>query len=555
MNQEISLESLADGPGLLPFRLGMTRLITHYHTFLQFVELKDIDDKILELKNQLLNFKRKLDNDTYMIYELQIDYLNSKIEKVNNHLYTLKPHRTRRGLIDGLGSIIKSVTGNLDNTDALQYDNAIKILQNNNYELTQEFNNHISISKEWMVQHSNILDRLVDNQVKINKTLQLILDQDAHKDSSLIKYAKFFQHLIIITENLDEIFSELTKIESILAFIHASSVHHSMISIDVLDHMIQHLITIYGKEHILQLELREYYDIIKPGYFYSGNKIVIIFKLPIFTEDRFDLYKLSMAPNRFKQTLVPPYPLIATNSKGYVYIEAECPKYRSWYLCEEKMAHQLRQTPDCIQNLITNQSIDKTCEIATVTLSRTSMEELDEKHYIISFPNATRIHTACEKENYNVLNGTYLATIPVNCFLHTAEFTIANTYNQIKGQPLKLTKLTPELDFLHENESHIYLNSIDLRRLHDLNQGIISQHTLEPQRTSPEYTLYHTTIPLYLMLLSALALIIFIIAKRREKFQCITERLPSQDKIYAIPETSDRKKQHPSIFSQINLQK
>ncbi|CAK1582402.1 unnamed protein product [Parnassius mnemosyne] len=555
MSQEITLESLDDGPGLLPFRLGATRLITHYHTFIQFVELDDINDKISQLQNQLIYFRQTLGNDTYMLYEAQIEFLFIKLSKVLNQLETLKPHRIKRGLVDGLGSIIKSVTGNLDNSDAVKYDNAIKILQQNSNVIFHEFNNHVSLSKEWMVQHSNVLEELVENQVKINETLQLILDRNSYKDSSLLKYAKFAQYLAILTENIDEIFSELTRIENIIAFIHASTLHHSMISIDVLNHMIQRLITIYGKEHVLQLELREYYDIIKPGYYYSDNRIVIIFNIPLFTKDSYNLYKLSMAPNKFKQALVPPFPLIATNRKGYVYIEAECPKFKDWYLCGETMDHQLRQVPDCIQNLLINQAIDKTCDVVTITLSRPAMEELDEKHYILSFPNATRIHYLCGKENYNILSGTYLATVPMSCSLDTPDFTITNINDVVEGQPLKIMKLTTDIEEPPKGNSQIHLNSIDLRRLHDTKHRVITQPTLEIKQASPDYTVYHTTIPLYIILLSALALTMLLLIRRGEIFRRRSERSPPKDKIYAVPETSEKTKQHPSLFSQRSLQK
>lgn len=124
---EIRLESLDNGPGILPFKLGNARLITHYHTFLQFIELTDIKDRLDSVDSQLKLFETKLINDTYLIYELQIHYLSGKINKIRNQLSTLEPNnfRSKRGLVDGLGSLVKSITGNLDHTDAEKYNNAI----------------------------------------------------------------------------------------------------------------------------------------------------------------------------------------------------------------------------------------------------------------------------------------------------------------------------------------------------------------------------------------------------------------------------------------------
>lgn len=505
------------------------------------------------LQDQLDNSRLKLDNNTHMLYEVQLDYLSEKLQCVARQLETLKPGRVKRGLIDGLGSVIKSVTGNLDYSDAVRYDNTIKILQENNYKTTEELNNHISFSKEWMAQHSDIIGQLVTNQAKINDTLKLLLDRNAYQDYSLIRFAKFGQCLTILAENLDKVLNELVRVENMLAFIHSSSVHHSMISIEVLRHMIDRLVKIYGRDKVIDLELREYYDIIKPGYYYSGSQIIIIFKFPIFAIETYDLYKLSIAPNKFRQALIPPHPLIATSRKGYVYIEAECPKYNNWYLCGKTTSHQLREDPDCMQKLIMDQTLDGSCEIVITSLSRIAMEELDEKHYVISFPNTTRIHTLCGREEYTLLNGTYLATIPVNCFLYTPEFTITNLNDHVEGQPIKITKLNYNTEG-HPEPVQINLNSIDLTKLHDAQYKVMSQPPVRVQPLPSEY-LYHTTIPFYIVLSSTLALGAFIVIRHCKKSKSRTEKQSTGDKIYAEPGAPETPKTHSAIFSQFKLQK
>jgi hypothetical protein len=404
-----------------------------------------------------------------------------------------------------------------------------------------------------MAEHNSIISKVVDNQVKINETLQLILYNQT-TTARLVKHSKFAQYLTITIANIDGILQELIRIENMLAFIHSSSPHHSMISINILRNMIEKLITVYGRDHILELELREYYDLIKPGYYYSGEQIVITFKLPIFTTYSYDLYKLSIAPNKFGQVLIPPYPLIATNRKGYVYVEAECPKYNNWYLCGSKMDHQLRELPDCTQNLIRSQHLDGTCDVATVKLSRIAMEELDEKHYVISFPNTTRIHTKCGKEDYNLLNGSYLVTIPKNCFLYTPEFTITNTNDQVGGQPLKIMKIFYNNSMNPEKPLQLSLNSIDLRKLHSIQQKITTQHTLHPEKTYPDY-IYHTTIPFYLIVICMLGFVLSFIAYRYKTLNSNIKNGSHGDKIYEDMEKSEAEKPKPAIFSHLKRQK
>lgn len=147
-SKEIRLESLDDGPGLLPFKLGPTRIVTHCHSFIQDINLSDLQYKIVLVRQQLDDIMPDLTNKTTNLYEPHIDYLKYKIENIFEQLQTFRINRTKRGLIDGLGSVIKSISGNLDYTDALRYDNVLKTLQENENKLVTELNSHISLSKE-----------------------------------------------------------------------------------------------------------------------------------------------------------------------------------------------------------------------------------------------------------------------------------------------------------------------------------------------------------------------------------------------------------------------
>lgn len=99
---EIILESMDDGPGLLPFRLGPMTLITHYHNFLQYIDLTNIENRINSVRTQIPEMQTTLPNDTYLLFEIQLSYLHTKLDKVSYQLQSLKPHREKRGLIIGL---------------------------------------------------------------------------------------------------------------------------------------------------------------------------------------------------------------------------------------------------------------------------------------------------------------------------------------------------------------------------------------------------------------------------------------------------------------------
>ncbi|XP_026744721.1 uncharacterized protein LOC113506565 [Trichoplusia ni] len=522
--QEIRLETLADGPGLLPYKLGPTRLTIHYHSFIQPIDLNDIENKIDSVQTQLNTFRTKLDNETYLLYEYQIDYLTNKVGKLLHQIKSLEPVRVKRGLIDGLGSIVKSVTGNLDYQDALKYDEALKTLQTNEGKLTSEFNSHLSLCKEWMSQHNKVLEQLTLNQIRVNATLELLLQKEAYRDYSLIKFAKFAQILGIITNNVEDLMLEIIRLENMMAFIRASSTHHSMIDIEALQSMIDRLKSLYTPNQILNLELREYYSLIKPGSYFIDKRIVIVYNFPIVSQDTYDLYKLSIVPNKRQLALIPSSPYIATDEKSFVYIEAECPKYSSTYLCEKKTGQQIQSKPDCIQKLIVHQSLENTCQFTKISLIKEAVEKLDDQHYVLSLPEPTKVQLACGRKDFNTLQGSYLVTIPMGCYLQTPELTIINDDNAIKGQPLKLAKIPYDEMNLTAVSTHINFSSIDLEDLHSIQTKFMLGKPIDIEEIQPT-ALYHTTIPLYVILLGA---ILFFTLRLIRKYKCW--RLKSEDK-------------------------
>lgn len=76
-----------------------------------------------------------------------------------------------------------------------------------------------------------------------------------------------------------------------------------------------------------------------------------------------------------------------------------------------------------------------------VSLDRAAYEKLDERHYTVSFPFATKIHLHCTQDSYKTLQGSFRAVIPHRCYIETPQFTIINQNDRVQGQALKLLDL------------------------------------------------------------------------------------------------------------------
>lgn len=472
---------------------------------MQHVNLEDIESKINLVYSQIQDFRPLLNNKTLSLYEPHLEYLSGKLYKITEILQTFKVSRVKRGLINGLGSIIKSISGNLDYTDAIRYENALKVLKENQFKLESEYNNHISLTREFLQHHTKILNTIVENQDKINETLNYIMEKDFKRETELIRYAHLSQYLLILGDNIDSLTIELVNLGNMLNLSFASSTAHSIISVAMLRSMISKIKVLYSSKFTLDIDLREYFRVMKFGYYYLDDKIVLVFKVPIVLPKPFDLFKLSAVPNRNHQILIPMSPYIAIQERDSRYIETECLKANSaYYICEENPAHTFNNHDECIHTLITKQQLLPSCKLTSISQESEAFEQLDQKHYILSFPKSTKIQSSCGKLQYKTLNGSYLAIIPQGCSIQTPEFTISNSNDIIKGQPLRISDIVPVKE--NQPSEHILnLKSINLEKLHKINSEIMAQPKID-LRSSQDLSIYHTTIPVYLILIIAITI-------------------------------------------------
>lgn len=515
---DIRLDSLSDGPGILLFNLGSTKIISHDHTFLQEIELSEIERQIDLTQTQLTQVANKIPNHNFPMFKGQILHLFTKINKTKLQLATFEPKRVKRGLFNPLGTFIKSITGNLDNDDVVRIENSLKSIQNSEQDLSNSFNKHISLYKDLTFQQTQILGNLTLNQKKLEILITLMANTSNSERGKIMLFAQISQIFNVLSENIQELFSEMTRLENLLAFSRTNSMHHSVLSISDLSKLIIKLKELYGPISILDLDIRNYYDIITLGSYFVGRKLVIVLKFPILIPSTYDLYKLNPVPNKNSLIIIPPFPFIATNSQEFVYMEAECPKFESWYVCKQKTIHQTRTKRDCITRLVHEQEIDATCHFTPISLAKEALLELDSQHYVIVFPKKTRVRVSCGKEEYRFLEGSFIATIPRNCSIKTPEFTIINIDDKIRGYAVEIMT-APKISSSSNSAKHLLqynLTSIDLNTLHDIqHQVLIAPPVTQGSADFASTAIYHTTIPTYLiMMLSAGALICAILYRR-----------------------------------------
>lgn len=465
------------------------------------------------IKSQLTDTTYKLSHTDSSLFKYQTRHLYAKLDKVLMQLDTLRPSRTKRGLINPLGTIIKSISGNLDNEDALKFENALRTLNKNDQILSQSLNKHITLYKEMTIQQNQIIRNISLNQVKLERALTFVMNM-TNDNERIIHYVHLVQLFAILSENVQELMSEINRIENILAFSRNKSIHHSILSVKDVRNIISQLKRTYRSGQIIDIDIRDYYEILSLASYFTESTVVIVLKFPITFSTEYQLYELCPVPNKESLIIVPTAPYIASNSQEYVYMEAECPKVSSWHICEQKIVHQILSRTDCIQKLIQSQEIDGTCKPTPISLTKEALIELDSYHYIIAFPNSTKVQLSCGKERFEMLQGSFMVSVPQGCKIKTPELSIINLDNKLVGKPLELMAL-PHYETPVKTRSFT-LKTTDLTSLRRIQNQITSQDEIKVE-TLDTIGIYHTTIPFYILILfgTCALSIIYVIRRRR----------------------------------------
>lgn len=199
--------------------------------------------------------------------------------------------------------------------------------------------------------------------------------------------------------------------------------------------MTQTLRTLYSPDQLLtndQTDLRDYYDLIELGSYYTDNIILFIIKIPIMYEQEYSFYHLFPTPTINYTIIIPSKPYLAMNGKMYQYMSNNYKKFKDTCYCNKLNLMENPQHTDCIYSLILHQELLSTCQHTVTKLTAKIIEKMDDWHYITSFPKRTKITTHCDKKDHNFIQGTFLQEIPEGCTFASESNKITNRQNILK---------------------------------------------------------------------------------------------------------------------------
>lgn len=403
--------------GILPINLGPAKLQKSEHTF---VHVYDIEPLILEYNNlnaqyealRLSTLNNSIMNKDIDNYKKIIEYTSKTIsEKLSNFKLQQVTTKNKRGLINGLGTIIRTITGNLDAEDEKKFNKILKHMQENQSHLQNQLKLQYSVSQK-IVDNFNDTIKSIQHNESILKQKILVVNQSFNNFSKIedMFFAnEVFNQLILL---YNTILNVLRDIENSVTFCKLKTIHPSIIKSNELFDELKKISFYYKEQFPFEIKLENILDfesIIKINCKIEPTRISYFLSIPIDFEQEFELFYFHPLPTKHESEFVTVIPnvkyLLKSNeiikplndvcTKGKIF---QCPSYL-----------QTNHKTTCEEQVLLNGDSSH-CQFIKLKLDGNHMEIIPEiNQYLAVFPEEGAITIKCQAESETkALIGIYL---------------------------------------------------------------------------------------------------------------------------------------------------
>ena len=385
-------------------KLGEARVKKDFIKLVHIINITDIETNADLIRNNIEILSKNSEKSKTLPFET---VLWNKFQTLMTNLNAVKPrYRTKRGVINGLGSILKTITGNMDYHDSVTINNHIETLKLNQHDLNQQINKQININHQMISRFSNITDHINKQQRVLGSHIQNISNKlDTLQLSNIV--TQYFYQLMhdihLLNEHIENIIDSVTFAKLKIISRH---ILHPFEMNQIYKILIDQKVNIISDENIYQLlELQAYYN---------ESNIIFIIQIPNFYPEPFQLYHIKQLPINDTLTLEVKHPFLLLNEHELKYMDANCPIVEQVAFCDAGPPRPIIED-SCITNIIMNRK-------AHCTLVEGKFEEKIElvqpNHLLIISGQEINIGTSCNSNiNHSTLKGIFLIRFD-NCTIN-----------------------------------------------------------------------------------------------------------------------------------------
>lgn len=442
-------------------------------------------------------------------------------EKVEIKLKEILPHpqRTKRGLINGLGSIFKSISGNLDAADGERYDNLIRQIQNNQNKLAAGIAKQNSISTDIINKFNLTIQQISHNEKALQSEIEriaAIAEQNLKRKNS-----NFIKDILNQIINMYEIINSILQdIENSITFTRLNIMHPSIIkTVDLFKELLKLKKNIQPGQLPFEVTLQNTLlaeKLIEIECYILNNKITYLLRLPIMYPETFNYYHLYPIPvysqSQFK-AIIPNNKYLLKNKLYFTFESDKCTKLAPQYFaCKKLDIKEIDENSPCEIQLLDIKNTSA-CKRTQIKITRPIIKQLEEStQWIGMFPSKQAITMKCQQqEEVQKLIGTYLINIPIGCEVITAQEKINNKEQALnQNEPIFFPQLDQERNPAPYQNFTIHLENINLDELQDIKKQIVEN---QPQIFYDDVGISHIpstwTLLLYVLVISLISYFLY----------------------------------------------
>lgn len=518
----LQLQRIEDNPGILPVKEGEASLSLYNWHIIKILDLnlvhRNLEYNIQKYNDISIYMKDKLGvyilDGSLVDAELQTQYImNITIERYNQLIPSI---RIKRGLINPIGSIIKAITGNLDNDDALRYDKWI-----NNIQLQQDaIMNKVTLVSEIVDTFVNITNSTRNNFIILEKTIEEIeeiLNQTQFQRSKSLVLNTFN----MLTHNFQILLTRLDEVETAIAFSRVNVLHQSILNTTELINILldiektDKLVFPINNENLVSIE-----HCIDIKAYVKGKQITFIMSVPTVQLDIYNYYTLHPFPMynprlELSYLITPKHSHILAKGQKIVSLSQPCREIdEGKFLCYESNVSPDEEN-NCIKDLMTFSTKITSCQPLPVNSSDVKIKSIHQDSWIIFTGHPTFLTEICDNDrNQHDIMGTYILTLNNACDVKLETTTLRKRRLQtgevvFRSSPsIHLPSIITPKDIALRKT--ISLDEIDLENLQFLSHAL--KDNSEVRNAESHFVNVHSvsigTIVIYIILLFVLILVI-----------------------------------------------
>ncbi len=512
MSTVITEKDISQNPGVLPIKLGPARFQISTHVLVHYFDISNIIAEFEKLSFQHMLLDDISKNFTMFHKEFQnyFKIINFQKATIKEKLFPfIKPNRTRRGLIDGLGSIIKQITGNMDSQDSKNLNEAINTIKKNQHDLTEQINNQYSVNIEIMRKFNQSLKDIEHNEA--------LLAKKAIEYSKVIKQTKADVDNLLAKDILNQVIhmfnmmiNVIQNLENSLMFCNIHKLHPSVISHEQLFKELLKITPFYKDKMPFLVDhqnIQNYQLLMKSKCLVRNTEIIYFLSLPIFKDKLFELYYLVPTPNHNFQVIIPSQNHVLRSDSELIPLTKNCDQFDDQYLCLKSLKSYVNAS--CEEEILNLNKFDN-CPHTQLNKDK-SLEFIAElNQYLGIFPEPVSVKTTCPNKSTNKkISGVFLFEKLDDCqiFIDNQKLLFSDA---TKGQPL----------FLHDIElslSNHQTQTVPKINLRHLQVSKLSNNIQPITETETDSNPYHVSGTAILYVIMAIIAAYFLIRRYQKK--------------------------------------